>query len=201
MALTRGAAQIAGLVSTSVAEGSAAERAALLGTLAKIRRNPFYTKCPMLLVTESVSTIDGSRYAEMFAGDPLVFAFRGTGPGKLRPGVGKAPAHEMTHLFQYNLSMGNCRYSANLITYDRPATGKDANTGVMGVRPLLERQMRNWQWHRDPLGQKPPKLHGKVGGEQDDLLITLLMVCYWAPAWRLSTRPVDVDWRADHGLA
>ena len=182
-------------MSTSVAEGSDKERDVLTGVMQWVRRHPYYRKCPLVLVTESVATIDGSRYAAMLGGDPLVFPFRGSGPGKQRPGVEKAPAHEMTYLFQHYLTMGNCCYAANMFTYDRPETGKD------GVRPLLERQLRNWQWHRDPRDPTKTKLHGKIGGEQDDLLITMLMVPYWSSVLARSTRPVDVDWLRQNSLA
>lgn len=192
--------QIAGLVSTSVAEGSDKEASVLRGMLEHVRRHPLFQNCPLLLVTESVATIDGSRYAAMFRGDPLVYAFRGSGPGKLRPGVAKAPANEMTHLFQHYLAMGSVRYAKDLFTYDRPAKGKDTETGRLGACPLLELQLQNWQWHRDPRGISDPKLHGKVGGEQDDLLITLLMVSYWASVMRQSTRPADVDWKRQNKM-
>lgn len=178
----------------SVREGEDAAHAAFRGMWSQIRDHPLYRQVPAVLFTESVAGYEGTTFAGLVRGDQLVLPYCAVGPGGRRAGVpkGRHGAEEMTVLFKQHLVMGTMQYTDRFVTYGRTEDE---------VQQLLARQLRNWQWQRSPRRpDAPPTLSGKVGADQDDLLITLLMVPYWASAFHQSTRSADVDFRRRHRI-
>lgn len=138
-----------------------------------------------MLFTESPA-VEGSRLQNLVrrSGDMLTESFCAVGRGKTRAGVPKADAQEMSALLKDRLLMGTIVYADDLIVYDET---EDA------VQKKLEQQLRTWGWHKNARGQV--SLHGKVAGANDDLLVTLMMIPYWAGVFNASDRTRDKQFR------
>jgi len=186
--LTHTSRQIAGLISTNISRGYDDEKLAFESMLHGIRRQPLYKYAPIVLIVESVAGTEGSRMEAWARSDPLVFSIRECNKGK-RAGVGKAEAEDMTHMLTDRLTRKTLVYADIFITYD-----KDKQT----VKDILKRQMNNYQWHPDKTGKM--KLDGKVGGMNDDLLITTMMIPWWSGVFLGSQRLAYIQFKQLHNL-
>ncbi len=122
-----------------------------MGFLQKIRQNRFFTHTPIVLITEAVADVAGSRMEVYSRIDPLVLSMRESGVKGQRAGVGKAQAEDMVFLLSHHLAMDSIVFSDQFITYDKK-TDK--------VKEMLAKQLRTYQYHKDPKGKI--KLDGKV---------------------------------------
>lgn len=93
------------------------------------------------------------------------------------PGLNKTArvTREYQILMAQALATGSIRFDKSLFTVTREKT-------VKSMRDMLEEQMCRFQWvvkkAADDLGDPRVKLTGKIGNQQDDLLIGLFMVLY-----------------------
>lgn len=95
-----------------------------------------------------------------------------------RPGVRKdgSVTRDYQFLLATVLACKTCRIAVDLFTTSRDKT----SASILG---LLQEQMLRYHWERKPAndvhGKDRYTLTGKVGDQQDDLLISFVMAMYW----------------------
>jgi hypothetical protein len=94
-----------------------------------------------------------------------------------KPGITKTEksTREYQFLLSNCLANGGLRFSKDLFTTTREKTPKS-------MMEMLQDQMARYHWSvkkpNDEMGKERVKLTGKVGNQQDDLLIAVAMVIY-----------------------
>ncbi len=169
------------LVATTVRGGAVEEKAVITSTIDAILRAPEYSDAIIVFIPENAPAIAASHLQSYVLNNPRVCTMAET--SNRRPGVPVTndSKRAMQYIFE-SLLYSNCiRYSKKIITY---------RDNLEGVKRKLETQMLAFRWDEIPSSNEfsDPrfKLHGKDGGQNDDLLISCLMVPYWATHFKSS---------------
>jgi hypothetical protein len=102
----------------------------------------------------------------------------------------------MQYVFERELIMGNLRYAKKVLTIRAQPDE---------MRKKLEEQMVAFSWDELPRANEHAdqrfKLHGKIAGANDDLLISCMMVPFWSQVFYSSQQPAYAafKWYAIHG--
>lgn len=149
----------------------------------RLLRNQYLKEAKLIFIPENNLGLEAAHL------DTMVHNIRGveTYWQKDRPGVRKdgAATRGYQFLLTQNLSEGSILFSQDLFTVTRERTVQD-------MLEVLEDQMLRYHWEKkkasDVFGTDRYTLTGKVGNQQDDLLITLEMALYWGRAIYLNGR-------------
>ena len=91
---------------------------------------------------------------------------------------------DLQYTFESTLALGNLRFAKNLVTYK--STPEE-------LKAKLLLQMGNYRWEEignpGEGGDQKFKLHGKSGGNNDDLLVSCMMVPMWSVVFLRSQKP------------
>lgn len=175
---------IMALVATTVRAGASEEKQVILSTFEAIKKTPEYSDAIIVFIPENAPAISASHLQSYVMNDPRVCTMAET--SNRRPGVRKTmnTTRDMQYIFESLLATGCVRYAKKIITFR--STQEEMKT-------KLEGQMKNFRWDEIPstgeFSDQKFKLHGKAAGENDDLLISCLMVPYWAQVWFSSDYP------------
>jgi len=155
------------MLSVKITGGHHEEKNAVSFFVNAVRSKLLYKDVPIILIPESVAGIDASHWEAYVRDDaiPDVFVMHECAKGK-RAGVNKTEkdTNDMHYMLENLLLTNAVQFSTEFITYK--STEKK-------VKEMLKDQFANFQW--DEKG----KLHGKYNGQNDDLLISVLMIPYW----------------------
>lgn len=169
---------IMALVATTVRGGAAEEKSVILSTVENILRAPEYRDAIVVFIPENAPAISASHLQSYVMHKDRVCTMCET--ANRRPGVPKTSVttRDMQYLFEHVLATDTLRYARRIITHR--STAED-------MRTKLETQMRSFRWDELPSANEYAdprfKLHGKGNGENDDLMVSALMVPYWADVW------------------
>lgn len=176
--------QIVGLCGTTVRGGAMDEKAVITSFFDLILKTPEYSDAVVVFIPENAPAIEAS-HLYSYVMDNARVCTMSEAPGQ-RPGVPKTnnTTRDMQYIFENALAMGNLRYAERILTYR-------SNPEEMCKK--LESQLQAFAWEELPkaseMAEQRFKLHGKSGGQNDDLLISCLMVPYWASIWMRSDYP------------
>jgi hypothetical protein len=177
--------------------GAVEERSVITSVVDGILKSPTYSDAIIVFIPENAPAIAASHLHTYIMGYPRVCTMSECAGG--RPGVPKTnnSTRDMQYLTEAALAAGNVAFAQTLITYrSTPAE----------MKTKLLTQMENYRWDEIPsaseFADKRFKLHGKSGGQNDDLLVSALMIPFWATVWMKSANPdyAPFQFYAQHGM-
>lgn len=141
----------------------------------KLNENKLWREAKKLFIPENNLGFEAAHLESMIADlkDVETFWEKPNKPGVCKDG-------KATRGYQFLLS--NCLANAGL-HFDRDLFTITREKTVQCMKDQLQDQMGRFHWEciksADGKGKDRVKLTGKVGSQQDDLLITLAMIIYW----------------------
>lgn len=166
---------IIGLIARTVKGGAYEEKMVITTAIETLLRQPEYKDAIIVFIPENAPAIAASHLHSYILDQPRVCTLC-EAPGG-RPGVPKTnnTTRDMQYVFERELTMGNVVYAENLVTiYDTPDV----------MKKKFETQLQSYSWDELPRSNEHAeqrfKLHGKIAGQNDDLLISALMIPFWS---------------------
>lgn len=178
------------LVATTVTKGASEEELVLKTTMDLILRSPDYEDALIVFMPENAPAIAASHLYSYLLSYPRVLTLHETVSQRAGVPITNQIKRDFQFLFEGLLATDTIRYAKKIITF--------RNT-VQEMKQKLEDQMGKFKWEQCKSTNEADdvryKLHGKEGGENDDLLISCLMVPYWSRIFYTSNNPLYSEYQ------
>jgi hypothetical protein len=169
------------MCATTVRGGALEEKLAVTTFVRLLQQEPSLSDAIIVFAAENAPGIEASHLYSYLRDDKRVCTMHEMPGG--RAGVPKTNliTRELQYQMESLLTMGGLRYAEKLVVFKSKPDE---------LKQKLEAQLENFRWDEIPTGNdlaaKRFKLHGKGGGQNDDLLISCMMATYWGMRWTSS---------------